>query len=338
MQTDAILTTQDFAPPDTRTEADSAGAVTLPADALFGIESERARRLAVSGVRPHPALVDAMLWIKRAAALAHRESGRLEGAAADAVIHAADEMLGGAHRDQVVVDALHDGAGVALNMNCNEVLANRANELLGAARGTYMPVDPRRHVGLNESSREVLADAIRLGVLALLEPLTASIDETIGAAKRDGDALAVALSRDRATIMRAADPLRSLGGGMGERRIVGHLRRLTRLDLREAIPPTDVMDDLVACAAALRRYADDLATLAERRASVRLEVTDRDWAAVAAVDAVRQVCCQVVGCDAAAAAAAERGGALPLAAHNVLYAMEILTGASRLLARVARRS
>src|SRR5688500_19872116 len=94
----------------------------------------------ISGLRPLPPFVDAQVWIKKAAALTHRETGRLDARLADAIARAADEVLGGQHRDQFIVDPYQAGAGTSHNMNVNEVLANRANELLGSKRGEYKPV------------------------------------------------------------------------------------------------------------------------------------------------------------------------------------------------------
>ena len=89
----------------------------------------------ISGLKPLPAFVDAVVRIKRAAALTHKDTGRLDARLADAIVDACDEMLAGEHRDQFVVDVYQAGAGTSHNMNVNEVLANRANEILGAARG-----------------------------------------------------------------------------------------------------------------------------------------------------------------------------------------------------------
>ena len=88
--------------------------------------------------------MDAVVWIKRSAALTHKETGRLDARLADAIVKAADEVLAGKHRDQFIVDVYQAGAGTSHNMNVNEVLANRANEMLGGARGTYPPVHPER--------------------------------------------------------------------------------------------------------------------------------------------------------------------------------------------------
>src|SRR5579862_773324 len=125
----------------TRTEKDPLGEKQVPADALYGIQTLRAaENFPISGLRPLPAFVDAVVMIKRCAAETHRRTGRLEAAYADAIIRAADEVLAGQHRDQFIVDPYQAGAGTSHNMNCNEVLANRANEILGKPRGSYAPI------------------------------------------------------------------------------------------------------------------------------------------------------------------------------------------------------
>ncbi|MFI5209559.1 MAG: aspartate ammonia-lyase [Gemmatimonadales bacterium] len=153
----------------TRLERDPLGEKQVPASALYGIQTLRAvENFPISGLRPLPAFVDAVIWIKRSAALTHRETGRLEPKLADAIVRAADEVLAGQHRDQFVVDVYQAGAGTSHNMNCNEVLANRANELLGAARGTYAPVHPNDHVNMAQSTNDVIPTAMRLATLTTL--------------------------------------------------------------------------------------------------------------------------------------------------------------------------
>src|SRR5207237_8600652 len=115
----------------------------------------------VSQLRPLAAFVDACIWIKKAAALTHRETGRLEKKLADAIIRAADEVLAGGHREHFVVDPYQAGAGTSHNMNCNEVLANRANELLGGERGGDQPVHPHGHVNMGRSTNDVNPPASR---------------------------------------------------------------------------------------------------------------------------------------------------------------------------------
>jgi aspartate ammonia-lyase len=161
----------------TRIERDPLGEKAVPASALYGIQTLRAaENFPVSGLRPLPAFVDAVIWIKRSAALVHKRTGRLEGRLADAIVRAADEVLGGQHRDQFIVDVYQAGAGTSHNMNCNEVLANRANEILGAARGTYEPVHPNDHVNMAQSTNDVIPTAMRLATLATLRGTVRSLE------------------------------------------------------------------------------------------------------------------------------------------------------------------
>src|SRR5690349_14842472 len=165
----------------TRIEKDPLGELPVPADALYGVQTERARlNFPISGLRPAAAFVDAVVWIKKAAALTHKETKRLDARLADAIVQAADEVLAGRHRDQFVVDPYQAGAGTSHNMNANEVLANRANELLGAARGTYAPVHPNDHVNMAQSTNDVIPTAIRLAILGEIAPLAASLSALRG--------------------------------------------------------------------------------------------------------------------------------------------------------------
>ena len=158
------------------------GSKEVPADALYGIQTLRAvENFPISGLRPLPVFVDAVIWIKRSAALVHKETGRLAPELADAIVKAADEVLAGQHRDQFVVDVYQAGAGTSHNMNCNEVLANRANELLGKARGAYAPVHPNDHVNMAQSTNDVIPTAMRLATLATLPRLLESMDGLAGA-------------------------------------------------------------------------------------------------------------------------------------------------------------
>jgi len=162
---------------DTRIERDPLGEKTVPASALYGIQTLRAaENFPISGLRPLPAFVDAVVWIKRSAALVHKQTGRLEPRLADAIVRAADEILAGRHRDQFIVDIYQAGAGTSHNMNCNEVLANRANEILGSARGTYQPVHPNDHVNMAQSTNDVIPTAMRLATLATLPQTLAALD------------------------------------------------------------------------------------------------------------------------------------------------------------------
>jgi aspartate ammonia-lyase len=161
----------------TRIERDPLGEKAVPTGALYGIQTLRAaENFPVSGLRSLPAFVDAVIWIKRSAALVHKQTGRLEARLADAIVRAADEVLGGQHRDQFIVDVYQAGAGTSHNMNCNEVLANRANEILGAARGSYQPVHPNDHVNMAQSTNDVIPTAMRLATLATLPGTLRSLE------------------------------------------------------------------------------------------------------------------------------------------------------------------
>src|SRR5882724_11565763 len=117
---------------ETRTEKDSIGTKAIPKEAYFGINAVRAvENFPISGLKTHPIFVDAFLYIKKAAALANKSLGFLQPDQADAIVKACDEILQGKLRDQFVVDVFQMGAGTALHMNVNEVLANRAIEILG---------------------------------------------------------------------------------------------------------------------------------------------------------------------------------------------------------------
>src|SRR5215468_6447405 len=163
--------------PDTRREKDPLGPLDVPADAMYGVQTLRAKQnFPISGLRPLDAFVDAQVWIKKAAALTHKETGRLPANLADAIVQAADEVLAGQHRDQFIVDPYQAGAGTSHNMNANEVLANRANEILGGKRGEYKPVHPNDHVNMAQSTNDVIPTAIRLAALSQMPTLLEALD------------------------------------------------------------------------------------------------------------------------------------------------------------------
>jgi aspartate ammonia-lyase len=157
---------------DTRTEKDPLGPLPVPSEALYGVQTVRAlQNFPISGIRPLWPLIRSQLWIKKAAALTHRETGRLDQRSADAIVRAADEALDRKHDAQFIVDPYQAGAGTSLNMNVNEVLANRANELLGGKRGEYKPVHPNDHVNMAQSTNDTIPTNIRLSILAELPAL-----------------------------------------------------------------------------------------------------------------------------------------------------------------------
>jgi aspartate ammonia-lyase len=161
----------------TRTEKDPLGPKEVPVEALYGVQTLRAREnFPISGLAPLWPFVMAQTWIKKAAALTHKETGRLDAKLADAIVKAADEVLAHKHDDQFVVDPYQAGAGTSHNMNVNEVLANRANELLGGQRGTYTPVHPNDHVNMAQSTNDTIPTNIRLSILSQLGPLVKAFE------------------------------------------------------------------------------------------------------------------------------------------------------------------
>jgi aspartate ammonia-lyase len=149
-----------------RTERDPLGEVNVPIDAYYGAQTARAvDNFPISGLRPPPDLITATVLVKKAAAEANRDLGRLEKPLAAAIVKAADEILSGRLRQHFVVDVYQAGAGTSHNMNANEVIANRAGELLGESRGTYKRVHPNDHVNMSQSTNDVFPTATRLALL-----------------------------------------------------------------------------------------------------------------------------------------------------------------------------
>jgi aspartate ammonia-lyase len=156
--------------PSTRVERDALGQLPVPADAYWGIHTARAlENFPLSGQPIHPELVDALVTVKKAAALTNRDVGLLAPEIADAIVAACDEILAGALRDQFVVDKLQGGAGTSANMNANEVIANRAIELLGGELGEYERVHPLDHVNLSQSTNDVFPTAVRIAAIRMLK-------------------------------------------------------------------------------------------------------------------------------------------------------------------------
>jgi fumarate hydratase, class II len=169
-----------------RIEKDSLGEMRVPANALYGAQTQRAvLNFPISGMRPYPAFVWAQALIKRAAAEVNRDLGLLDEKLAAAIVAAAQEVIDGQHSEQFVVDPFQAGAGTSHNMNVNEVIANRANQILGyALDNAKKPISPNDHVNMAQSTNDTIPTAIRLGVLWRL-------DELLGAVGRLADALFV---------------------------------------------------------------------------------------------------------------------------------------------------
>ena len=161
-----------------RVERDPLGELRVPADAYYGGQTQRAvENFPISGLTAFPELIAATVLIKKAAAEANRDLGRLDQAIAGAIVAAADDVLAGRLRDQFVVDVYQAGAGTSHNMNTNEVLANRAAELLGHPRGSYSHVHPNDHVNMGQSTNDVFPAATRLAILSILPDLLSAARE-----------------------------------------------------------------------------------------------------------------------------------------------------------------
>jgi len=270
---------------DYRIEKDSLGDVPVPSAAYWGAQTQRAiHNFPITGLKPYPAFVWSMVLIKRAAAEVNRDLGLFRDREAagkvisadelvKAIIDAADEVLGGQLADQFVVDPIQAGAGTSHNMNVNEVLANRANELLGfGLEATGKPVHPNDHVNMAQSTNDDIPTAIRLGCLWRLDDLLETLDRLAAALRAKAvefdplvksgrthlqDAVPVRLGqefgayarcveRNRAKIAAAGDGLRRLGiGGTAtgtglnahpeyHGRMIATLSRLSGLELHES--------------------------------------------------------------------------------------------------------
>jgi len=161
----------------TRFERDSLGEREVPGDVYYGIQTLRAlENFPISGQTPHPVFVWATAIVKRAAAEANMAVGMLDPSIGRAIVQAAQEVIDGLWRDQFVVDVFQSGAGTSHNMNANEVLANRANEIMGGRKGEYRPVHPNDHVNMAQSTNDVFPTAMRLASLSLLVRLYPALD------------------------------------------------------------------------------------------------------------------------------------------------------------------
>jgi aspartate ammonia-lyase len=197
-----------------RTERDPLGELKVPADAYYGVQTARAvENFRISGLRAPTDLVLATILVKKAAAEANASLGRLDSDIAIAIVDAADEILSGKLRDQFVVDVYQAGAGTSHNMNANEVLANRAAELLGEPRGTYKRVHPNDHVNMGQSTNDVYPTSTRLALLLGAAPLVAAAHGLADAFARKADDFAGVLKTGR-THLQDAVPI-TLGQEFG---------------------------------------------------------------------------------------------------------------------------
>lgn len=155
-----------------RVESDSVGELRVPQEVYYGIQSMRAHEnFPITGIKMHPLFIKSLAEVKKAAALKNMELGRLSKDAGQAIIQACEEISADQFVDQFIVDAIQGGAGTSTNMNINEVVANRANELLGSTKGSYAPVHPNDHVNYGQSTNDVIPTAGKLTVLKLSQAL-----------------------------------------------------------------------------------------------------------------------------------------------------------------------
>ncbi|ERI98071.1 aspartate ammonia-lyase [bacterium 210820-DFI.6.52] len=162
---------------NTRTESDSIGTLQVPADAYYGVQSLRARQnFPITGQRMHTRFIHSLAQIKKAAALTNLAAGKLDQRRCDAICRACDDVLADRLMDSFIVDPIQGGAGTSANMNANEVIANRAIELLGGTKGDYSVVHPNDHVNMAQSTNDVYPTAGKMTALALLPEVLGELD------------------------------------------------------------------------------------------------------------------------------------------------------------------
>ena len=153
----------------TRTEADSIGVMEVPADAYYGVQSLRAKEnFPITHQQLHPVFIKSMAKLKKAAAMTNRDAGLLPLPVAAAIMKACDEVIDGAFDTSFIVDAIQGGAGTSANMNANEVIANRAIEILGGKKGDYTIIHPNDQVNMAQSTNDVIPSAGKLTTIVLL--------------------------------------------------------------------------------------------------------------------------------------------------------------------------
>ncbi len=373
----------------TRIERDSLGEIRVPADALYGAQTQRAvENFPISGLKPWPAFIWSMAMIKRAAAEVNRDLGLLEEKRAKAIIQAAQEVIDGKWKDQFVVDPFQAGAGTSHNMNVNEVIANRATQIMGGKLGEYL-VHPNDHVNMAQSTNDTIPTAIRLGSLWRVDELVATLNSLVEALNekavefddivksgrthlqdavpvrlgQEFSAYARAVERDGQRIREAAERLRRLGiGGTAvgsglnahpeyHARMVSKLSELTGLRLTTSgnlFESMQSMADAVAFSGSLRtlaltliRIANDLRLLASGPSTgldeIRFPAVQPGSSIMPGkvnpvmAEMLDMAMFHVIGCDTTVAFATQAGQLelnvmMPIIAHNLFEAMQIIIG------------
>lgn len=200
----------------TRTESDLIGPMEVPNEALYGVQTLRGiENFPISSFKlnHYPIFIKGLGITKKAAALANRELGLLSGELADAILQACDEVIEGKHDDEFPVDMIQGGAGTTTNMNANEVIANRALEIMGYQRGEYKHCSPNDHVNMSQSTNDAYPTAIRIGLYYTHLELLKHFKELIGSFRRKSEEFAAIIKMGR-TQMQDAVPM-TLGQTFG---------------------------------------------------------------------------------------------------------------------------
>jgi aspartate ammonia-lyase len=205
----------------TRMEHDFLGEREVPADAYYGVQTLRgSENFPITGYRIHPALIRAMGIVKKAAALANRDTGHLEAKIADAIAKAADDVIAGKLDQWFIVDPIQGGAGTSINMNTNEVIANRALEILGEPKGRYEVISPNSHVNMAQSTNDSFPTGVHIATLDLGKKLVEELKrlhEAFAVKEKEFDGI-IKMGR---THLQDAVPIR-LGQEFGAyRRVIG---------------------------------------------------------------------------------------------------------------------
>ena len=162
----------DMKKTDYRVEKDSIGVKDIPEEVYYGVQTLRAaENFHITGLNMHPEIINSLAYIKKASAITNCEVGILEKKKAQAIVQACDEIIEGKFHDDFIVDPIQGGAGTSLNMNANEVIANRAIEILGGKKGDYTIVNPNDDVNCGQSTNDVIPTAGKMTSLHLLQNL-----------------------------------------------------------------------------------------------------------------------------------------------------------------------
>ena len=251
---------------ETRLEADSIGTMEVPAEAYYGVQALRAKQnFPITGTKLHPVFIRNLAQIKKAAAITNNNAGLLPEDKADAIVRACDEVIAGKLAEEFIVDAIQGGAGTSANMNMNEVIANRAGEILGCPKGSYKMVHPNDHVNMAQSTNDV----ITMGRTQLQDAVPIRLGQVF-------HGYASMVSRDRKRIEKAHREMYTvnLGGtAVGTAinvsdsyfyKIVPNLEKLTGYPLKQAedlFDATENLDGFVAVSGVVKTCAVDLSKM-----------------------------------------------------------------------------